>query len=685
MITNTDKSYARVELRQLTSIILAAGSGTRMRSPELHKVCFPLGGRPVIAGSVETYRSCGVDNHYIVVGSMAEQVMQAASASSANLFFCYQAEQRGTGHAAKTAAKLLSAMGYDGDVLIVAGDKVIEEAALRRLLDVFYANDSDLAFIVGRTSEFPTSGHVVYDAGKRPISIVEVFDIARMRILSTLYGITRERAVAAAEVETLALSHIKNRKKAALALGSLWDLIEEGRNITRDMFDSFFDASDFCLQIEGREIAPEVLSGAEHANLSVYLFKAPALYYALEKLASNNAQQEEYLTDAIGILAAAGCKLHSVVIDNPHHVMAFNTPEEFGEIERYYTAKANVSLHDTPQTARSVNSWLNLFAGDDASATRCLSGIYGNAHPNIMDKRNLLADMLKAHMGCFGNEEALIARAPGRVNVMGRHIDHQGGHVNMVAIDRDAYMVISARNDRQVCLHNLEEHQFPDRSFTIDEVMDGYDGNWLNFINSNAVNKRLKASYGDWANYVKAVIARFQAEFPHIPLKGMNVTLSGDIPIATGLSSSSAIVVAMAEGIIGLNSLDVTPQRLVDLCGEGEWYVGTRGGSGDHAAMKFSCKGQIVQMEFHPFTVKGNASFPEGYAFVICDSKQKARKTEGARDIFNHRVACYHLGRELVKAGYSQHDGRIDHLRDINCARLGIEYQELLDIVRRMP
>ena len=49
--------------------------------------------------------------------------------------------------------------------------------------------------------------------------------------------------------------------------------------------------------------------------------------------------------------------------------------------------------------------------------------------------------------------------------------------------------------------------------------------------------------------------------------------------MGAGLSSSSAVVVAMAEAAVALNGLDVTPQQFVDLCGEGEWFVGSRGGS----------------------------------------------------------------------------------------------------------
>lgn len=97
-----------------------------MQSAAVHKVCHTVEGRPAIARAVETYHRCGITSHYIVVGAMAEQVMEAVSSAPGHHFFCYQPDPRGTGNAARVAASLLSAMNYDDDVLVVAGDKVVD-------------------------------------------------------------------------------------------------------------------------------------------------------------------------------------------------------------------------------------------------------------------------------------------------------------------------------------------------------------------------------------------------------------------------------------------------------------------------------------------------------------------------------------------------------------------------------
>ena len=68
----------------------------------------------------------------------------------------------------------------------------------------------------------------------------------------------------------------------------------------------------------------------------------------------------------------------------------------------------------------------------------------------------------------------------------------------------------------------------------------------------------LEAARGDWANYVKASILRLQEQFRDRRLRGMDMMVSGDIPMGAGLSSSSALVVATAEAVTAFNRLPVS-------------------------------------------------------------------------------------------------------------------------------
>jgi N-acetylgalactosamine kinase len=329
--------------------------------------------------------------------------------------------------------------------------------------------------------------------------------------------------------------------------------------------------------------------------------------------------------------------------------------------------------------------WLKVFNASESRTPRILSDIYGSDYPEIDSKRDVLTRMLREYTIEFGDEPVFIARAPGRVNIMGRHIDHQGGYGNMIAIDKDIFCVAGVRSDRIIKLRNLDKVNFPDRDFTIESTVTHYRGDWSAFVNSGELMEASRTSGGDWSQIAKAAIARFQTEFHGEHLKGMNIILSGDIPIASGLSSSSALLVAIAEAIVGMNGLLIPPQRFAELCAMGEWYVGTRGWAGDHAAMKFGKRGSVAQLEYYPIHVKRRAQFPDGCRLIICPSGIQARKTAEVKDVFNHRIACYILGREMLKREFPEYTSKIEYLRDYNTHHLNISFDRVYEMIGRLP
>jgi bifunctional N-acetylglucosamine-1-phosphate-uridyltransferase/glucosamine-1-phosphate-acetyltransferase GlmU-like protein len=333
------------EHRTIVSVILAAGKGTRMRDNNaLHKVCYTVQGVPVIHTSLEMYERCGLSWHLLVVGNNVEQVMKtvAESPSASRASYCFQAEQKGTAHATRVAANLLQAQGFDGDILVVAGDKVLEEGIVRRLLDDFYTNDNDLSFVVGNVEDFPDAGRIITGEQRAIIGNVEIFDCDRVRLCLKLRELTKKGPVAAGEVEQMALGYFRTEKKAAKALGSIWELLKEGKPIDGGVLDAHTTAQDYVLNINCRQYPPALMDNVRYTNLSVYLFKAQALYRSLKGVGSANAQNEEYLPDVIGSLIAEGARVSAVPLQYPEEAMAFNTPEELEEIERYYAGKTLV-------------------------------------------------------------------------------------------------------------------------------------------------------------------------------------------------------------------------------------------------------------------------------------------------------------------------------------------------------
>lgn len=674
----------KIDQKKITSIILAAGKGTRMGAPEMQKVCFPVGDTPAIVRSLRTYSSCGIHPHAVVVGHGAEQVMEIVRARFDDAFYAFQAERKGTGHAAKQGAKLFSDLNYKGDVLVVAGDKIIEAEILQRLITTFYEQQSDLAFIVGDCESYPTSGRVVYSDDHRPLAIVEVFDIASCTLLGQLWLKTEKNPVTAEEAARMARRTFPGEKKLALALGPIWKMIKAGKDIKHSHVADLTNGKYPLVSIrDGLEMEAERIQQSQLANLSVYLIRAQVLFEALDKLSSDNAQQEEYLTDIVAILSASEkYRLHSVQVDDPHQVMAFNSRKELEEINTYLRAKRrSVTITEPPTKLHRPSQWLQAMDSDEMLSR--FDRLYNDNRSTSINKLTRLKKLVMFFKEEYGDIEAMIARAPGRVNLMGRHVDHQGGHCNLIAIDREVFMVAAPRSDDSVYISNLDSIRFPKREFCIGQLLtEQASTDWMAFVDSEYVGSMPK---GDWSQYIKASTLRLQAYFNDRKLKGMNIAVSGDIPIAAGLSSSSALVVTTAETVVALNELQLDDQKFVDLCGEGEWFVGTRGGHADHAAMKMGKRGRVVQVGFYPFTVKQTVPFPDDHFIVICDSHGKAFKSAESRTMFNQRVACYQLGRHLFKNQFPQYKSMVTHLRDMVPQALKIELKEFYRIIKMLP
>jgi len=165
-----------------------------------------------------------------------------------------------------------------------------------------------------------------------------------------------------------------------------------------------------------------------------------------------------------------------------------------------------------------------------------------------------------------------------------------------------------------------------------------------------------------------------------LPLCGMDMMCSGKVPVASGLSSSSSIVVAVAKAVVALNSLNIPMRDFIELCGEGEWFVGSRGGAGDHAAITCSRAGCVTRLDFKPFALGGSVSFSPRHAVVVANSLQQSKKSEGSRDVFNAKIAAYEIAFMLIRQAYPHCDFR--ELRDIARVR---PYAEIYRILKSIP
>lgn len=159
--------------RPIAAIILAAGSGTRMKS-DLHKVLHPIAGRAMLLHLIDTVAGLSPAQTVVVVGARREQV--EAAVAPHGVATAHQAEQLGTGHAVAQAKDALA--GFEGDVLILYGDvPLVSGDTMLRMIERLHGSDAPAAVVLGfRPADPGAYGRILADADGRITRMVEYKD-----------------------------------------------------------------------------------------------------------------------------------------------------------------------------------------------------------------------------------------------------------------------------------------------------------------------------------------------------------------------------------------------------------------------------------------------------------------------------------------------------------------------------
>lgn len=201
---------------------------------------------------------------------------------------------------------------------------------------------------------------------------------------------------------------------------------------------------------------------------------------------------------------------------------------------------------------------------------------------------------------------------PGRVNLIGEHIDYHNLPVLPMALDRRVTAEWSAL---EAPLVRARSEGFPPREFRLDGPVEPWPA-------------------GDWGNYVKAAAAALLGKWPL--RRGAELHIRSSLPVAAGLSSSTALMTACTLALLEANGIGASFAELMEILPEGEYFVGTRGGGMDHAAVLASQEGCALLIEFAPVRVEP-VPVPPGWVFLVADSGVQAEKSAAVRDQYNER------------------------------------------------
>ncbi|MBN1285350.1 MAG: galactokinase [Anaerolineae bacterium] len=250
----------------------------------------------------------------------------------------------------------------------------------------------------------------------------------------------------------------------------------------------------------------------------------------------------------------------------------------------------------------------------------------------------------------YGHTPTLIARAPGRVNLIGEHTDYNDGFVLPIAIDYDIVVVGAPAREDAPRRMRVKSVNFDSQSaFSIDHIV--------------------KSDTEPWSNYIRGVLWVL-AGAGYDPA-GFDAVVAGDVPLAAGLSSSAAMEVATMEVCDALYGLGLEATEKAVLCQRAEnQFVGVNCGIMDQliAATGIADHAMLIDCR----SLKGSpVRMPDEVAVVVFDSKVQRGLVDSAYN--ERRRQCEDGARRLG----------VPALRDVTPPMFETHQAKLPELVRK--
>jgi galactokinase len=202
------------------------------------------------------------------------------------------------------------------------------------------------------------------------------------------------------------------------------------------------------------------------------------------------------------------------------------------------------------------------------------------------------------HLSRFKSEPEIFA-APGRVNLIGEHTDYAEGFVMPAAIDFATLAGISPRSDGKIIIYS--ENFKEERTFDAAALP--------------------KTGNRDWSDYPLGVLVILTGEGHRIP--GLSLSLLGDVPLGSGLSSSAAIEVATALAVSSLLGIDYPRPQLARLCQRAEnEFVGANCGIMDQFISANGAEDHALLLDCRDLSFR-LAPIPANVSLVIANTMVK--------------------------------------------------------------
>ncbi|MBC2855590.1 galactokinase [Cetobacterium sp. 2A] len=244
----------------------------------------------------------------------------------------------------------------------------------------------------------------------------------------------------------------------------------------------------------------------------------------------------------------------------------------------------------------------------------------------MMENLNMLIKEFKKEFGEKGRLETFFS--PGRVNLIGEHIDYNGGKVFPCALDFGTYAVVRKREDNIFRMYSVNFEN-------------------LGIIQFN-LNSLVLDSNDDWANYPKGVIKTFIEEGYNID-SGFDIAFYGNIPNGAGLSSSASIEVLTSVILKDIFKLNIDMVDMVKLSQKAEnKFIGVNCGIMDQFAVGMGKKNNAILLDCNSLAYTYAPFVLENISIVIANTNK--RRGLGESKYNERRASCESALKDLQES-----------------------------------
>ncbi len=230
----------------------------------------------------------------------------------------------------------------------------------------------------------------------------------------------------------------------------------------------------------------------------------------------------------------------------------------------------------------------------------------------------------EAFVKVFGNREDFISvTTPGRANLIGEHVDYQGGHVLPMAVNRFIYCTGRKRTDNKIKLFSFNYNE----SFEADTQNISFQ------------------SAARWPNYILGVVQEFKKLGHSMP--GMEIVFGGDVPVGSGLSSSAAVEICTAVFMEKMYDIKIEPVELIKLARRAEnEFVGVQCGIMDQFAVHLSKKKSALLLDCGSLEYRHVPLQTGSAGFLLVDTKKERSLSSS---VYNERVRSVTESLSVIK------------------------------------